>query len=67
MASSPVLDDLIETFIEDLNDKQRQNVIDKLKRESPEAAKLLQSVWKTQRNSREMKKMADELIDTLNK
>jgi len=65
--ASPVLDDLIETFIEDLNDKQRQNVIDKLKRESPEAAKLLQSVWETQKNSREMKKMADELIDTLNK
>jgi len=65
--ASPVLDDLIETFIEDLNDKQRQNVIDKLKRESPEAAKLLQSVWETQKNSREMKKMADELIVTLNK
>lgn len=61
--ASPVLDDLIETFLEDLNDNQRQNVIDKLKRENPEAAKLLQSVWKMEKNAKSVEGIADEIGD----
>ena len=64
---SPVLDDLIEKFLEKLDDKQRQRVIDKLKRENPEAAELLQSVWRMEKNSREVENIADRIIDTLNK
>ncbi len=64
---SPVLDDLIEKFLEKLDDNQRQRVIDKLKRENPEAAELLQSVWRMEKNSREVENIADRIIDTLNK
>jgi len=61
--ASPVLDDLIETFIEDLNDKQRQNVIDKLKRENSEAAELLRSVWRMEKNARSVEGIADKIGD----
>lgn len=60
------LDPLIETFLEDLNDKQRQKVIDKLDTKNPDAAELLRSVWKSERNANRAEEIADEFIDLVN-
>jgi len=62
-AKKEKLDHLIETFLEKLNDKQRQRVIDKLDRKNPDAAELLRSVWRMEKNARSVEGIADEIGD----
>lgn len=61
--ASKTLDDLIEMFLEDLNDEERQRVINKLEHKEPEIANILRDVWKTQKSNRRLKDIADNIED----
>lgn len=59
------LDGLIDTFINQLDSHEKQQVIDKLEEKNPNAAKILQNVWNMERRGERSKELVDDIIDAL--
>ena len=59
------LDRLIDTFINQLDSNEKQQVIDRLEEKNPNAAKILQNVWDMERSGERSKELVDDIIDAL--
>lgn len=65
MASQKNIDELVEMFLTDLDEEEKQNVIDKLEKSKPKAAKILKTAWKIEQRSDEIDQIVDKVSDEM--
>lgn len=63
--ASPVLDDLIDAFLHQLDNDERRRVIKKLEKKNPNAAEVLKNVWKMEKRGQRAENLVDDILDAL--
>ena len=61
MASQQAVDQLVNKFLDKLDDEGKQKVIDKLEDSKPKAAKILKKAWEVEKRSKEINNLADKI------
>ena len=61
MASQQAVDQLVNKFLNQLDDEGKQKVIDRLEKTKPKAAKILKKAWSIEKRSDKINKLADEI------
>jgi hypothetical protein len=65
MASQKNIDELVEMFLNDLNDEEKQDTIDKLEKSKPKAAKILKTAWEIEQRSDKIDNIIDRVQDEM--
>ena len=65
MASQKSVDELVEMFLTDLDEEEKQNVIDKLEKSRPKAAKILKTAWEIEQRSDKIDQIVDRVSDEM--
>jgi len=65
MASQKSIDELVEMFLTDLDEEEKQNVIDKLKKSKPKAAEILETAWEIEQRSDKIDQIVDKVSDEM--
>jgi hypothetical protein len=65
MASQQEIDQLVDTFMKDLDDEAKQDVIDRLEDTQPKAAEILKNAWKVQKTSGKIDQIVNRVSDKI--
>ncbi|MCS3685407.1 CHASE3 domain sensor protein [Salinibacter ruber] len=63
MASQEEIDELVETFLNDLDDQEKREIIDRLKNKNPKAAKILKTAWSIEQRSDKIDQIVGRVRD----
>jgi len=61
MASQQAVDQLVNKFLDKLDDDGKQEVIDRLEDTKPKAAKILKKAWEIEKRSDKIDDLADKI------
>ncbi|WP_263835095.1 hypothetical protein [Salinibacter sp.] len=61
MASQQAVDQLVNKFLNQLDDEGKQEAIDRLEKTKPKAAKILKKAWEIEKRSNKINNLADEV------
>ena len=61
------VDELVNTFLKQLDDEGKQKVIDRLEGSKPNAAELLKKAWEIEKRSDKINDLADKVSSKIDK